>query len=496
MGIVASLVREWRGGVHPPGHKELTARLPIETIPMPERLYVPLLQHSGRQGEECVRADQLVKKGEMIVKAQGFISTPVHAPTSGRVVAVAECPVGHPSGLTMPCVIIEPDGRDEWLPTLQGLPDPLNGDPALIRKRVQDCGVVGLGGAVFPAHAKISPRANKKAEMLLINGAECEPYLSGDARLMEERPQEIVGGIEFMLYSLGVDRCVIGIEDNKPFAIRAMQEAIAGRPQWRVAVLPVKYPQGAKKQMIEAVTHRQVPPNGSSLDVGVVIHNVGTAAAIYQAVALGRPLITRVLSVSGLGVVQPKNLEVLIGTPLHCLFAACGGLKPGVRKVVMGGSMMGMAVNSLEVPVVKAVTGLLALTDQEVTIAPEQPCIRCGRCLEACPMGLMPTEMAWLSRNDQWDRLKEHHLEDCMECGSCGYVCPSHLPLVQYFRYGKAAIWGKRQEKKRLDLDKERIKRKQERVAKEEALKEQKKAQMKAQMMARKKEQAAAPSEA
>ena len=487
MGIVASVLQSFHGGVHPAEHKALSEHCAIESLPMPKRLYVPLDQHIGKPCEPCVTAGDLVLKGQLIGKAQGFVSAPVHAPTSGTVLAVEEHAAAHPSGMSMLCVVIEPDGMDKWVDNLQGIEEPLKAEPDEIRKKIQDAGVVGLGGAAFPSFIKMSPPRGRVAELLLINGVECEPYLTCDARIMEERARYIIAGITIMMRALQVKECIIGIESNKPGAIRTMRNAAKKLVDVRVQSLPVMYPQGAEKQLIEVVTGRQVPSGGLPIDVGVIVHNVATAAAIRDAVKLGRPLIERVVTVTGKGIVKPANLECLIGTPVSDLVDYCGGLKAGVRKLVMGGPMMGTAMQHMDVPIVKGTSGILALSDGEVVHKPEQPCIRCGSCIQVCPISLIPCEMAWFSRSDQFEALSEIHLFDCIECGSCAYVCPSSLPLVQYFRYGKASIQADQHAQKQMEISKARTKAKEARVEREKAAKERKKAEMKAKMLAKKK---------
>ncbi|MBF0624497.1 MAG: electron transport complex subunit RsxC [Magnetococcales bacterium] len=486
MGIVANVLRKFHGGVHPPEHKNLSEHCAIEALPMPKRLYVPLHQSLGRPCEPCVKPGDKVLKGQTIGTPQGFVSAPVHAPTSGTIADIGEHPVGHPSGLTMLCAELVPDGEDQWVAGLEGLPNPLEADPKAIRSKILAAGIVGMGGATFPSHVKMSPPKGKTVELLIINGVECEPYLTCDARLMEERPREVLEGIQIMLRALETRDCVIGIENNKPGAIKAMQEAVAGQSSVQVKVLPVMYPQGSEKQLIEVITGRQVPSGGLPVDVGVVVHNVATALAIRDAVRFGKPLISRVVTVSGQGIARPANLEVLIGTPLTDLIGHCQGLKPGVKKILSGGPMMGVALKTTDIPVVKGTSGVLALLDGEIATEPERPCIRCGTCLTVCPIGLMPTQMAWLSRNEQWDAIKDYNLFDCIECGSCSYACPSHLPLVHYFRFAKMAIGAKDREKQKGDRSKARTKAKEARVEREKAEKERKKAEMKAQMAAKK----------
>ena len=486
MGIVASVLRSFHGGVHPKEYKTLSEHCAIETLPMPKRLYVPLHQHIGQPCEPCVTAGQRVLKGEMIGRSQGFVSAPVHAPTSGTVVAIEEHAVAHPSGLTMTCVTIDPDGMDKWSDTLQGIVEPLNASPEAIRDKIRLAGVVGLGGAAFPSFIKMSPPKGKVAELLLINGVECEPYLTCDARLMEERARYIVAGVEIMVHALQVKECVIGIENNKPGAIRTMNNAVKKCANIRVQPLPVMYPQGAEKQLIEVVTGRQVPSGSLPIDVGVIVHNVATAAAIRDAVKLGRPLISRTVTVTGQGVVKPANLECLIGTPVSDLVEYCGGLKAGVRKLIMGGPMMGVTMSTMNVPVVKGTSGILALRRNDIVEKPEQACIRCGSCINVCPISLVPCEMAWLAKSDQFDALLDVHLFDCIECGSCAYVCPANIQLVHYFRYGKTSIQADRRAQQKIELSKARTKAKEARLAREKAAKERKKAEMKAKMAAKK----------
>ncbi|MBF0445786.1 MAG: electron transport complex subunit RsxC [Magnetococcales bacterium] len=482
MGIVASVLRVFHGGVHPPDNKDISQHCAIEPLAMPKRLYVPLHQHIGAPCQPCVKAGDTVKKGQIIGTAAGFISAPVHAPTSGTIVAVEEHLVGHPSGLKMLCAVLDTDGEDVWVDDLETLDDPLHADPKTIRDKIRAAGIVGLGGASFPSFVKMSPPDGKVVELLLINGVECEPYLTCDARLMEERSQDLIEGIEIMLRALQCKECVIGIEDNKPNAISVMQKASAQSSSIKVVVLPVMYPQGSEKQLIEVVTGRQVPSGKLPLDAGVIVHNVATAVAIRDGVKFGKPLIQRLVTVTGRGINRPANLEVLMGTPVRALVDHCGGLKPGVKKVINGGPMMGTALQTLDVPVVKGTSGILCMMADDVEQNPEHACIRCGSCVQVCPISLVPSQMAWLAKYDQFDTLPDNNLADCIECGTCAYVCPSNIPLVHYFRYGKNSLAAIQKAEQRSALDKSRVQAKEARVAAEKAEKERKKAEMKAKM--------------
>ncbi|MBF0097701.1 MAG: electron transport complex subunit RsxC [Magnetococcales bacterium] len=475
------------GGLHPDYRKELTNQQAITQLPIPRFLHVPLHQNLGQPSSPCVQIGQLVLKGEVIGSSTDSFSAPVHAPTSGIVVAIEHQPVCHPSGMTMLCITIEADGRDQWLPTLQGVADPLHCAPDILRDKIRAAGIVGLGGAAFPSHMKLSPPSGAKIHLLLANGAECEPYLTCDDRLMQESAAEIVEGLQIMLHILQSNKCLIGIEDNKPDAIRAMEKATQSIPNMRVQSVPSRYPQGGEKQLIETMTGVQVPSGKLPLDVGIVVHNVATALAVREAVLFGRPLISRVVTVAGKGIANGVNAHCLIGTPVRALLDHVGGVKTSTKRLVMGGPMMGIQFSDLNVPVVKATSGILALTEAEIRDHEEKACIRCGRCVQACPMHLVPCEMAWSTKNEQFDKLSELSLFDCIECGSCSYICPSNIPLVQYFRYGKWQIRAENVVSQRLELDKVRINAKNERTERARIEKERQKEAMKAAMQARKK---------
>ncbi len=427
----------FRGGIHPPDRKEISAGKAIETARPPERVVIPLSQHTGAPCKPAVAIGQTVRKGEVIGTAEGFVSAPVHSSVSGKVIAIGEFP--NAMGRMVNSVVIENDGKEEWV-ELKEEPDCLNLPPDAIKQKVRDAGIVGLGGAAFPTSVKLSPPKEKPIDTVILNGAECEPYLTADYRLMLERPGDIVEGLKLLMKTLDVKKGFIGIENNKPDAVAKMKEAVFRRGNsLEVCALEVKYPQGAEKMLIKALTEREVPPRGLPMDVSVLVQNVGTALAVYEAVRFGKPLIERVVSVTGEGIKEPKNLMVKIGTLVSKLIEDCGGFKDEAPKVVSGGPMMGFALGTLDVPVTKGTSGILVMSGSEVVHAQDyKPCIRCGRCIDICPMSLMPSMLSVLSEAGFYEETKEYNLFDCFECGSCAYVCPSKRPIVQFVRLAKS----------------------------------------------------------
>jgi len=427
-----------RGGVHPEGRKASSADAAIRTLPLPPRLFVPLQQHVGAPAKPVVQVGEKVLAGQLIGACQGNISAPVHAPTSGRVVAIGDHPAPHPSGLPAATVTIEPDGEARWFePDVPA--DPFALAPDEISARVGAAGIVGLGGATFPSTVKLKLSRKSGVDTLIINGGECEPYLTCDDRLMRERAAEIVTGIRLIQYAVGAQRALVGIEDNKPEALAAMRTAAAGTDV-HIQAVPAMYPMGWDKQMIQVLLGREVPAEGRSADIGVLVHNVATAWAVQQAICLGRSLVSRIVTVSGGAVAAPCNLEVPIGTPMQALFDACGGFSTTPARLVLGGPMMGHQFAHTSVPVVKGSSGVLALTQAEIGLTQPAPCIRCSSCVRACPVGLLPLEMAARIRTDDLDAAVALGLKDCIGCGSCSYVCPSSIPLVHYFNYAKSEL--------------------------------------------------------
>ncbi len=456
-------------GVHPDDHKRPAADQAVRVMPVPAKLYLPLQQHLGAPARPVVLVGQKVKKGELIAEAQGMISAPIHAPTSGVIAAVTEITAPHPSGLTLPAIILEADGLDEWC-ALQDCADPFALDAAEIGKRVAAAGVVGLGGAAFPSSVKLSGASRSKVSTLVMNGGECEPYLSCDDRQMRDRAAEIVDGIRIMLHATGAEVALVGIEDNKPEAIAAMQAAAAGVDKVEIRPVPARYPMGSEKQLVQVLTGKEVPAEGRTFDIGVIVHNVGTALAVRAAIREGKPLISRVVTVNGQCASQPGNIEVRIGTLAEAVIAFAGGLKGdglGLARRIMGGPMMGMQIPHWRVPVVKGTSGILALDATEVAASEPDPCIRCGSCVKACPMGLLPLEMSARIRNEAYGEAVDLGLKDCIACGCCAYVCPSRIPLVQYFVHAKGELAAQDRARLRGEATKKLAKQRQERLDRE-----------------------------
>lgn len=428
----------FQGGIHPPDKKELAKDSPITPAPVPQRVIIPLSQHVGAPCKPVVTIGQEIKKGQLLGEPTAFVSAPVHSSVAGKVVAIGDFP--NAMGRMVTSIVIENDGSEEWT-SLKDDPDYMKLQPEVLKEKIKNAGIVGLGGAAFPSAVKLSPPKEKPIDTVIINGAECEPYLTADYRLMMERPFEVIEGLKILMKVLGVNKGFVGIENNKPDAIERMKKAAAGDRNIEVCALEVKYPQGAEKMLIKAITGREVPPRGLPMDVATVVQNVGTAFAIYEAVRFGKPLIERVVTVTGEGIRKPSNLMVRIGTLVSELIDYCGGFVNGVGKVIAGGPMMGFALGSLEVAVTKGTSGILIIPEEGVIHAEEfNPCIRCGRCIDICPMGLMPSMLSVLAEKGHYEDMKDYNLFDCFECGSCAFVCPSKRPIVQFIRLGKSLV--------------------------------------------------------
>lgn len=426
------------GGVHPPENK-ITRDRPIEVLPLPGQVSIPLSQHLGVPAVALVAKGDRVKTGQLIAKGEAFISANIHCPVTGSVLKIDE--VTDTSGYRKKSIIIHQVEEDDWEEGIdlgEELLKECSLEPGEIVKKVQEKGIVGLGGATFPSHVKLMVPKGKKAEVLVINGVECEPYLTADHRLMLEKCDEMIVGIRIQMKALGVNKAFIGIESNKPDAIEKVSAAVKAHPGIEVVSLQVKYPQGAEKQLIKAVLNREVPSGKLPIEVGCVVHNVGTAFAVYEAVQKNKPLIARVVTVVGKSLKTPSNFMVRIGTPVSALIEAAGGLPENAGKIISGGPMMGKAMNDLDVPVTKGTSGILVFDQKEVPRKPLQNCIRCARCLSVCPMGLEPYLLALLADKKRDEDCEKERIMDCMECGSCLYVCPAGRPLLDQIRVGKS----------------------------------------------------------
>lgn len=438
------------GGVHPVYHKTLTREKPIETLPLSALLRVSMAQHLGAPAKPIVKKGDTVLRGQVIGEAAGFISATVHAPTSGVIKAVGEAATA--MGVMAPVIEIEPDGEDTWVDGLEGIPNWEQTDPKALVANVAAAGIAGMGGAGFPTHVKLAPPPDKPIDTLILNGAECEPYLTADHHLMLEHADRIWLGCRIIQKILGSNTVRIAIEDNKPDAIEAMEKAMAdANGDVGITVLKTEYPQGAEKQQIYAVTGREVPSGGLPMDVGCVVENVGTTLAVWDAVVNGRPLTERVTTVTGTPVANPGNLRNRIGTPYADLLAACGGLTRKAAKIISGGPMMGLAQPGVDVTTTKTTSGLLFLERAETPSFSSMPCISCGRCVEACPMYLVPAELSQMLEAEDYEATAALNILDCIECGCCAFACPAHRPLVQHMKQGKSQAMLKR----RLEQQKE-----------------------------------------
>jgi electron transport complex protein RnfC len=431
----------FHGGTHPREGKSMASGHGIQDLPLLERYVVPLHQHIGAPPEVVVKKNDTVLRGQPLTVAGGFVSATVHAPTSGTVKAVSECLTS--AGRTMPAVELVSDGEDTPADDLVPMAEWENMTEDDLLERIRVCGVVGMGGAAFPTHVKLSPPPAKPIDTLILNGVECEPCLTADHRLMLERSALVLTGARIIARILRVKRLCVAVEANKPDAIAQLERDSAGTAI-EVITLPVRYPQGAEKQLIYAATGRRVPTGGLPMDVGVVVQNVGTAAAVAEAVLHGDPLYARVTTVTGTPVVRPGNWQVRIGTPLAELLRYAGGVSSDPAKIIFGGPMMGTTVYSLDVPVQKNTSGILLLDRSEVTQFTSQACLRCGRCVDACPMDLMPGTLSTQIECERFELSEEWHAVDCIECGCCAYVCPASRPLVQHMRRAKAEIMARR----------------------------------------------------
>ncbi|MCK8105022.1 electron transport complex subunit RsxC [Pseudoalteromonas sp. 2CM36K] len=455
------------GGVHPPQQKSLSNSAPIARLPLPEKLVLPLKQHIGASGKLIVEKNQHVLKGQALTKASANWSVPIHAPTSGTIIDITPMPSAHPSALPELSIIIEPDGNDTWC-ELSPLANPATASHDELVDVIHNAGISGMGGAGFPTYVKADIK--QPIEFLIVNAVECEPYITADDTLMREHAAEIVKGIELMQQLLNPTLCIIGIEDNKPEAITAMTEAAKHNEHILIQTVPTVYPSGGEKQLIKLLTNREVPNGGIPADIGILVHNTGTLFAIQQAVYEGKPLIERVVTVTGNTIHNPGNVWALLGTEIKHLLD-CQGFSPvPQQRVIMGGPMMGFTLPTVRIGVVKTTNCILAPDHKELAEpGPEKACIRCSACADACPVSLLPQQLQWFAKSKEYDKLQEHNLFDCIECGACAYVCPSEIPLVQYYRVAKVEIKEQIAEKIKSDRAKERFDARKARLEQEQA---------------------------
>ncbi len=475
---MGSLIKTWEipGGIHPPENKAQSLQLPLGKVPLPPTLVLPLNQHIGTAAKPVVTVGERVLGGQLIADAEGIFSASVHAPTSGQVTAIEDHLVPHPSGMSAPCIVIEPDGADQWV-ELNPLEDYLDADKDELLSRIRAAGIAGLGGAGFPTSVKLNPRADHQINTLIINGTECEPYITADDILMQTRADDVIAGALILAKLLNhPEHVLVGVEDNKPDAIAALRKAAAGT-EIQVVSFPTKYPSGGEKQLIQILTGQEVPSGQIPASIGVVCQNVGTAAAVYRAVRFGEPLVSRITTVVGEALQTQRNVEVLLGTPINYLLEQHGFDPRQASRLVMGGPMMGFSLPDASVPVIKTTNCILAPSKSELPPpAPAQACIRCGLCAEACPASLLPQQLYWYAIAEDHEKLESHNLFDCIECGACSYVCPSNIPLVQYYRAAKGSIRQEQIEKDKSARARRRFEFRQERIAKEEAEREAKRA--------------------
>ena len=463
---VEESLTKFNGGLTLVAYKHLSTGSAISTMEQSKQYIVPLQQHIGVISQPLVKTGDRVLKGQMLARPGDLISAAVHSPVSGVVADIKQHDIPHASGLTDLCIFIENDFKDEWVER-QPLGDDYNHTSSSnMRKIIRDAGIVGLGGATFPSSVK---QTEINTKTLILNGVECEPYITCDDMLMREHAAEVLSGADIIGHIIKARQCIIAIEDNKPEAIKAIQSVIDNDATgfFKIKVVPTIYPGGGEKQLIQIITGREVPKGRYPAELGVLCHNVATAYAIQRAVYNAEPLISRIVTVTGHGITQPQNIEVLIGTPMQACIKHSGGYTENSDELIMGGPMMGFSLNSDDLPVIKATNCLLVTSKAENTGNQKHlPCIRCGKCVEACPVRLLPQQLFWYASSQNVDRLKEHNLFDCIECGCCAYVCPSNIPLVQYYRFAKTTIWQQERERKSSDLSRERHEAHQRRLDK------------------------------
>jgi electron transport complex protein RnfC len=465
--------RVWpfHGGVHPPENKLQSNQSVIVSMPVPQQLVLPLNQHIGAPAKCLLEVGTKVLKGQLIASAQGFVSANLHAPSSGTITVIDERTLPHPSALVGPCIVIDTDGQDQWIDHA-GI-DPLSVDQGELLQRIRSAGITGMGGAGFPSAVKL--QAKTKINTLIINAAECEPYITADDRLIREYSEQIIAGVQIIRQLLDQPACIIGIEDNKTEAIAILSQALTGIDGIEVGVIPTKYPSGGEKQLIQILTGQQVPHGSIPADLGLVCHNVGTAKAIADAILLGQPLISRVTTVTGKAAAKAGNYQVLIGTQVSDLIAFAEVDLATTSRLVMGGPMMGFTLTDHQVSVIKSTNCILASSELELApVADHHACIRCGQCEVVCPAELLPQQLFWFAKAEEFDKAQSHNLTDCIECGACAWVCPSQIPLVQYYRFAKGRVKTLHAETQLAEHARLRFETREQRLIDEKLAKEEK----------------------
>lgn len=459
------------GGLHLTGHKSLSNQSSIKQIDLPAILILPLQQHIGQPADPLVKVGDKVLKGQVIAQTHGFVSAPLAASSSGTVIAIEDRPVAHPSGMLAPCIVIETDGEDRWRWRRERITDYKQLEPSELREHIRKMGVVGLGGAGFPTFIKMNTRVDS-IDSLIINGIECEPYITCDDLLMRERADSIITGITILQHALQPQEILFGIEDNKSEAYQALKTALEKQPidNLELIKVPTIYPAGGERQLIHTLTGKEVPSQGLPIDINIVCHNVGTVVAIAHAVIESEPLLSRIITITGNGVAEACNIEAPIGTPIHYLIEQCGGYTATPNRLIIGGPMMGFAINSDQTPVTKTTNCILVATEENLPVSGiTTACIRCGECAVSCPANLLPQQLYWHIQAQNFDKVQDYNLFDCIECGCCDYVCPANIPLVQYYRFAKNEIWAQEQEHQKSDIARTRFEFREARLIRNKA---------------------------